>query len=188
MGDHDDVGAPIDHRPDAPKRFAEPAAQPVAVHGAAQPPAGRNAEAHLSPLVQKHIDGGDGGNVATPRTIDALEVLAAGKARVCPAAPRPRSPHKSPGSDGNAMPALGPAALQYAPPAAGTHPRQEPVHPLAPALLRLIGSLHLGVCAPESRVRARVTISQPPNPFNRRGFRPRARWENKLHSAPHPSR
>ncbi len=105
--------------------------------------------------------------MATPRSINALEVLAAGKTRVCPAAPRPRSPHKSPGSDGNAMPPLGPAVLQYAPPATGTHPGQEPVHPQAAALLRLIGPLHLGVCAPESRVRARVTISQPPNPFNR---------------------
>jgi len=173
-GNHDDVGAPIDHRPDAPKRFAEPPAQPVAVHGAAQLTAGRSAQAHLSPLAEKHINGGDGGNVATPRSIDPLEVLAAGKARVCPAAPRARSPHKSPSSDGNAMSPLGPAALQYAPPAAGTHPGQEPVHPLAAALLRLIGPLHLGVCASERRVRARVTISQPPNPFNRRGFRPRA--------------
>src|SRR3970282_859655 len=103
-GNHDDIGAPIDHRPDAPKRFTEPPTQPVAVHGAAQLTAGRNAQAHLSPLLQKHIDGGDAGNVATPRSIKALEVLAAGKTRVCPAATRPRSPHKSPGSDGNAMP------------------------------------------------------------------------------------
>src|SRR3990172_6712302 len=65
-----------------PTRQTEPSSPG---HGATQLTAGRSAQAHLSPLAEKHINGGDGGNLATPRSIDPLEVLAAGKARVCPA-------------------------------------------------------------------------------------------------------
>ncbi len=117
--------------------------------------------------MRQYIDGGNCRNVTTPRSINSPEVLASGKARVPLATPGPRFSHKPPGLDGNATPPLGPASLQDAPPAAGAGPCQESVYSLTAALLRLVSSFHLGVCTAESRVRARVTISQPPNPFNR---------------------
>lgn len=134
----------------------QPASQPVPHHRASDASTDSQSQANPTVLIKARIE--------HQKRCRATESFAIGAAEVVLLREPPEQAcgcHPLPGN-GQPVPPLGATAFQRTPASGRAHSGPKPVHPLARALLGLIGTFH-----PTSSS-ARPTITQPPEPSNGR--------------------